>query len=217
MAIVNCSDKNSLEITLSIIDADANTRQRLMRLGKSAGYPVHAYASASEFLAHGSDDKPGVVLLDLCLPDLHGQEVQRLVSSCSLTQSIVFHTEIVDVPLIVQSIKMGVVDFLVKPCADNRLLEAIEQGKAISREKHKAKKQAAEMQQRFALLTPRENEVLEHVIVGRLNKQIAYDLGTCEQTIKVHRGNLMKKLQVKTFLELLHLAEKAGITPKVAT
>jgi FixJ family two-component response regulator len=145
MDIVKCSDESSVEVTLSIIDADADTRQRLMSLGKSAGYPVYTYATAREFLAHCSDDKPGVVLLDLCLPDLQGLEVQKFVSSRGFNHSIIFHTEIIDVPLIVQSIKRGALDFLIKPCAESRLLEAIEQGSAISQEKHKAKKQAAEL------------------------------------------------------------------------
>jgi FixJ family two-component response regulator len=217
MKNANCSDESSFEMTISIIDADADTRQRLEGLTRAAGYHVDAYATASEFLARCPDDKPGVVLLDLCLPDMHGLEVQQLVAGKGCQHSVIFHTSLIDVPMIVQSIKRGAEDFLVKPCNESQLLEAIKQGTDSSQEKHKEKKIAAALHQRFALLSPREREVLEHVIAGRLNKQIAYDLGTCEQTIKVHRGNLMKKLQVKTFLELLHLADQAGITPKVAT
>ena len=215
--LMNSPATNARGETVSVVDSDTDTRHRIITLSKSAGYHVHAYGTAGEFLECCQNEKTGVVLLDLCLPDMHGAEVHQNMLTREINQSIIFHTEIIDVPIVVQSIKLGAVDFLIKPCADHQLLNAIDQGTALSLERFKAKNNAAELQRRFDRLSPREYEVLGHVVAGRLNKQIAYDLGTCEQTIKVHRVNLMKKLQVKTFLELLRLADRAGIPPTSAT
>ena len=196
---------------VSIIDADAEMRKNLLGFCQSAGYAVHAYGTAMEFFDHYDNDAPGCLVLDTCLPDMHGLEVQQKLNLMGLNLAIVFVSRCSKISLAVQAIKLGAVDYLPKPVNKKELLAAIAKGIAINREMSNAQAIGLEFKQRFALLSPREHEVFGHVIAGRLNKQIAFDLGVCEQTIKVHRTHLMHKLQVKTLLQLSRVADKAGM------
>ncbi len=199
--------------TVFIVDDDVSVLKSLTRLIRSAGFRVAAFCSANEFLGRPKDDAPGCMVLDVQMPDLSGLGLQQMLSSSGQGVPIIFLTAHGDIPMSVQAIKAGAVDFLTKPCEDKRLLAAIEQAIAIDMEARRVQAGKADLQHRFSSLTQREREVCGHVVAGRLNKQIAYDLGTCEQTIKVHRMRIMEKLQASSLAELVKLAGEAGLTP----
>jgi FixJ family two-component response regulator len=194
-----------------IVDDDAAVRKSLDRLARSAGYRTHLFGSAGEFLGHARGDAPGCLLLDVQLPDLSGLSLQQTLAERATMLPIIFITGHGDIPMSVRAIKAGAVDFLTKPCEDTSLLAALAQAIALDTQARRQQEQTAELQRRVASLTRREREVCAHVAAGRLNKQIAGDLGTCEQTIKVHRMRIMEKLQLRSLADLVRVAEKTGI------
>jgi len=195
-----------------VIDDDASIRKALTRLIKSAGYDVTTFASAREFLdCQRPDEKPGCLLLDVRMPGLSGLDLQAELQNVNASLPIVFMTGYGDIPMSVKAMKAGAVDFLPKPIKDKELLRAIEQARARAAQEHTARSELQTLRRRLATLTPREREVMTLVVRGSLNKQIAFELGTVEKTIKVHRARVMEKMQVESLAELVRTAERLGI------
>src|SRR6266436_2665993 len=194
-----------------VVDDDASVREALRSLLRSAGFGVETFASAQAFLAHPPSDLPGCLVLDVRLPGLSGLDLQQRMAELNIEMPIVFITGHGDVPTSVRAMKAGAVEFLTKPFGERDLLDAIRQ--AIDRDQA-ARRQHAELsdlRRRHGSLTPREREVLERVVAGLLNKQIAAELGTSEITIKVHRGQVMQKMQADSLASLVRMSDKLGI------
>jgi len=197
--------------TVFIVDDEAPVRKALSRLLRAAGFVVAAFASPGEFLAQHDLHKPGCLVLDLMMPGIDGIELQRALARKGSVLPIIFITGHGDIPKSVQAMKSGALDFLTKPVNDENLLASIRA--AIKRDSIARREQAElfEIRARLASLTPREQEVLDHVVTGKLNKQIADDLGVVEKTIKVHRAHVMEKMKVQSVAELVRLVERSGI------
>jgi len=198
--------------TVFVVDDYAPVRSAVSRLLRAAGFAMAAFASPEEFLAQYDPHTPGCLVLDLDMPAVNGLELQRILARKGSVLPIIFLTGHGDIPKSVQAMKRGAIDFLTKPVNDENLLAAvraaIEKDRALRREQTKL----SEIRARLATLTPREREVLEHVVTGKLNKQIAGDLGTVEQTVKVHRARVMQKMRVQSVAELVRLTERCGIS-----
>jgi|SRR6185369_4077088 len=197
--------------TVFLVDDDPSVRKALTRLLKSAGYEVEAFASAHDFLDHPRGDGEACLVLDVRMPGLSGIDLQRQLNNTKSLLPVIFITGHGDIPTSVNAMKAGAADFLPKPFKDKDLLRAVEQALARSAGELAARNEVNEIQQRVASLTPREREVLEHVVSGQLNKQVAYDLGTVEKTIKVHRARVMQKMGVESLADLVRVAERVGI------
>ncbi|PYJ77013.1 MAG: DNA-binding response regulator [Verrucomicrobia bacterium] len=197
--------------TVFIVDDEAPVRKALSRLLRAAGFVVAAFASPGEFLAQHDLHKPGCLVLDLMMPGINGMELQRALARKGSVLPIIFLTGHGDIPKSVQAMKSGALDFLTKPVNDENLLASIRA--AIKRDSVARREQAElfEIRARLASLTPREQEVLDHVVTGKLNKQIADDLGVVEKTIKVHRARVMTKMKIQSVAELVRLVERSGI------
>ena len=198
--------------TVFVVDDDASVRTGLARLLKSAGYAVESFASAREFLhqvSHG--ESTGCVVLDVRLPGFSGLDLQRELKTFTPPIPIIFITGYGDIPMSVRAIKDGATDFLAKPIHDQDLLLAVQQAIARNAEDRVRYEVLRELQQRASALTPRELEVMALVVRGRLNKEVANELGTTEKTIKVHRARVMKKMKVTSLADLVVAAEKLGI------
>jgi FixJ family two-component response regulator len=198
--------------TVFIVDDDAGVLKALSRLLRAKGYDVRSYASPQEFLAHHDATVPGCAVLDVAMPGLDGLELQQALTSGGSDRPIIFITGKGDIPTSVRAMKAGAVDFLTKPVSDQDLLGAITRAEEQDTKAREVYAEFALIEAKMTTLTPREREVLTHVVAGRLNKQIACDLGTVEKTIKVHRSRMMKKLGVRTVADLVRMAEKAGIS-----
>jgi FixJ family two-component response regulator len=199
--------------TIFIVDDDPSVLKSLERLVKSTGFEVETFASPKEFLRRQDPTAPGCLVLDIAMPELNGLELQEALAEVGNSLPIVFITGHGDVPMSVRAMKAGAIDFLSKPFDDEELLAAIKQALEKDQLIRQQQVEAQKIQTRLAKLSPREHEVLTHVISGKLNKQIAADLGTVEKTIKVHRGREMKKMEVESVAELVRLAEYVGIRP----
>jgi FixJ family two-component response regulator len=197
-----------------VVDDDALVRRAVMRLLRSVGYEVAAFATAEDFLAQREGRVTGCVVLDVAMPGLNGLDVQHALAERGHDVPVIFLTGHADVPICISAMKHGAFDFITKPFDDNELLEAIERAleRAAALERQRA--QLATTNSRLATLTLREREVLGHVLAGRLNKQIAADLGTAEKTIKVHRARCMSKMQARSLAELVRMVERAR--PEIA-
>ena len=197
--------------TVFVIDDDAAVRKAVSRLLRSAGIAVAVFASPSEFLAQYDPDMPGCLVLDLAMPDINGLQLQTTLGKKGSTLQIIFLTGHGDVSKSVQAMKHGAFDFFSKPVKEKDLLPAVRA--AIERNAVARREQArfSEICARLDILTPREREVLEHVVAGKLNKQIAGDLGITEATVKVHRARAMTKMKVQGVADLVRLAEVCGI------
>lgn len=197
--------------TVFVVDDYAPGRRSISRLLQAAGFAVTAFASAKEFLAQYDAEAPGCLVLDLAMPAVSGLELQGILADRGSLLPIIFLTAYGDIPKSVQAMKLGASDFLTKPVNDEDLLAAVR----VAIEKHRAlrREQAelSEIRARLATLTPREREVLEYVVAGKLNKQIAGELGTVEQTVKIHRAHVMQKMRVQSVAELVRLTERCGI------
>ena len=194
-----------------VVDDDASWRKSVARLLGAAGYRVNQYESAEQFLEADDVEPPGCILLDLRMPGLNGLQLQQRLAEMRHVLPIVFLSGHGDIPSSVLAMKAGAQDFLTKPVATDVLLKAVEQ--AIARGREHCARQAQLDAQRFlvASLTPTERKVFDLVVRGKLNKQIAMDLGTAERTIKWHRHNLMLKLKLESLAELVSLAERLGM------
>jgi len=196
-----------------IVDDDASVRKSLARLMRSARLRVETFASANQFLERESCEEPCCLVLDVRMPGLNGLELQKVLAEKRRTVPIVFMTAHGDIPMSVRAMKAGAIDFLPKPFDDHDLLIAIR--RAIKKDALAKQEEAnrADLQRHVETLTPREHEVFRWVITGMLNKQIAFELGMSEKTLKVHRGRVMHKLQVGSVAELVRLAAKVDVTP----
>jgi FixJ family two-component response regulator len=200
--------------TVFVVDDDAAVRKSLVRLLKSAGYRAESFASADEFIqCWKRNPVPGCVLLDIQMPGIDGLQLQQELINSTHAIPIIFITGHGDIPSSVKAMKAGAVDFFSKPFNDEDLFQAIRE--AIQRD-HQVRTDRAErgsVAARFATLTPREHEVLELVVRGMLNKQIAAALGASEKTIKIHRGRVMEKMNVQSVADLVRAADMIGIRP----
>ena len=197
--------------TVFIVDDYAPLRRSISRLLNATGFVVEAFASAEEFLGQYDPQTPGCLVLDLGMPTLNGLELQRVLARAGSLLPIIFLTGTADIPKSVQAMKQGASDFLTKPVNDEDLLAAVRVAIEKNHALHREQAELYEIRARLATLTPREREVLEYVVVGKLNKQIASDLGTVEQTIKVHRAHLMQKMKAHSVAELVRLTQRCGI------
>jgi len=196
--------------TVHVVDDDPSFLTSVARLLRAGGYQVKTFASAAGFLQIPPADSPGCVIADLQMPGLGGLELQDALTAAGNPLPIVFLTGHGDIPTSVRAMRQGAEDFLTKPVKKQDLFDAVQ--RALSRAAKEREEQAhrRELRARFDTLTPREREVLGHVLSGQLNKQIAGDLGTSERTVKAHRANIMAKLQVQSVAELARLAQEAG-------
>ncbi|PYK23233.1 MAG: DNA-binding response regulator [Verrucomicrobia bacterium] len=197
--------------TAFIVDDDEAVRKAVSRLLRSAGIAVAIFASPREFLAQYDPATPGCLVLDIAMPDFNGLQLQTTLGEKGSILPIIFLTGQGDVSKSVQAMKRGAFDFLSKPVKDKDLLTAVRA--AIERDAVARREQAklSEIRTRLDTLTPREEEVLEHVVSGKLNKQIAADLGITEATVKMHRARVMAKMKVQSVAELARLTERCGI------
>jgi FixJ family two-component response regulator len=209
----NCLLITELKPTIFVIDDDASVRKGLSRLLRSLGFEVEIFASAEQFLERGSYKGIGCIVLDVRMPGLSGMDLQDELNRAGHSLPIVFITGHGEIPMSVQAMKRGAVDFLSKPFDDKELLRAVNEAVATARRTETQRADTGDALRRVELLTPREREILRYVISGLLNKQIAFKLNIAEKTVKVHRGHIMEKLRVGSVAELVRLAEKAGIKP----
>lgn len=196
------------ESTVFIVDDDPSICAALLRLFKSVGLPARGFTGAREFLDQAPGLGPGCLVLDMRLPDLSGLDLQGELARAGIRLPIIFLTAHGSVPLSVKAMKAGAVDFLEKPVEDQTLLDAVYQAQERDRQSRRAQAQRQSLQELFNTLTPRERQVFEMVAAGKLNKEIAFDLGTVEKTVKVHRANLMRKLKCRSLAELVRLAQE---------
>jgi FixJ family two-component response regulator len=197
--------------TVFIVDDDDSVINALSRLMRLKGYDARSYTSAQDFLDRHDATVPGCAVFDVAMPGLNGLELQQALTTGGSHRPIIFITGRGDIPMSVRAMKAGAVDFLTKPVNNEDLLAAIAQAEEQDTKSRQVHAELATIQGRIATLTPREREVLTHVVAGRLNKQIAYHLGTGEKTIKFHRSAMMKKLGVRTIADLVQMAAKVGI------
>ena len=194
--------------TIVVVDDDPGIRESLGSLLRSVGLQVKLLASVPEFLEAGRPEGPTCLVLDVRLPGRSGLDFQRELSAASIQVPIIFITGHGDIPMSVQAMKGGAIEFLTKPFRDQALLDAIQQGLARDRAWLNDEKTMAALRARFETLTPREREVMAHVVSGRLNKQIAADIGISEITVKVHSGQVMRKMRASSLPDLARMADR---------
>jgi FixJ family two-component response regulator len=199
--------------TTFVVDDDPAVLRSITRLLNAAGYKTRSYSSPQKFLSSHDPSIPGCAIIDLVMSEIDGLDLQQALIDAGSERPIIFLTGRADISSSVKAMKAGAVDFLTKPVKRDALFSALNNAAekdAISRQK---RKESSSISQLVATLTQREREVLEYVIAGRLNKQIAASLGTVEKTVKVHRGRMMAKLGVRCVADLVRLADKVGIAP----
>jgi FixJ family two-component response regulator len=203
--------------TVLVVDDDASVREALSDLFQSVGLSVEVFASAQESLQNWRPQGPGCFVLDVRLPGKSGLDFQQELNAASINLPIVFLTGHGDIPMSVRAMKAGAVEFLTKPFREQDLLDAVQSALERDRVNHEDEKLIACFRQRLASLTPREQTILAMVVAGRRNKQIAFEIGTSEVTVKVHRTNLMRKMKASSLADLIAMATKLGIPEKSAT
>jgi RNA polymerase sigma factor (sigma-70 family) len=199
-----------------VVDDDPSVRRAIKRLVGSIGLQVEVFGSAHEFLSSKRPEAPSCLVLDIRLPGISGLDFQRTLADADIRVPIIFITAHGDIPMTVRAMKAGAVEFLTKPFRDQDLLDAIHVALERDRTKRQEESEITILRKRLESLTPREREVLPLVVSGLLNKQIAGEIGTSENTVKVHRSQLMRKIGVGSLAELVRLAEKIGIPHKGA-
>jgi FixJ family two-component response regulator len=199
-----------------IIDDDPEFRDSVVRLLRSVGLHTQQFSSVSEFLKAESWEGPTCLLLDIRMPGRSGLELQRDLAAANRQVPIIFITAHGDIPMTVQAMKGGAIEFLTKPFRDQDLLDAVEAGLARDRDRRESDKALGSLRERFETLSARERDVMVQVTAGRLNKQIANDIGIAESTVKVHRTHLMRKMKARSLPELSRMADMLKLSPEKA-
>ena len=200
------------ETIVHVVDDDEAVRGALSRLLRSVGYGIRSHATASEFLKEALPDAPGCIVLDVRMPGVNGLELQEHLNKSDVSLPLVLMSGHGDIPMSVRAMKAGAVDFLTKPFRDQDLLDAV--GVALEKDRTRRANEIriADLRSRFTTLTARERQVLALVIAGRLNKQIAGELGVSEMTVKMHRRQVMRKMQAAGLAQLVRLADQLGLS-----
>jgi FixJ family two-component response regulator len=200
--------------TVFIIDDDRGMRQSIQDLVESVGLHAESFATGGEFLNRKRTNDPSCLVLDIRLPQMSGLDFQRQLAEAGMQIPIIFVTAHGDVPMSVRALKSGAVEFLTKPFRDQDLLDAIQQ--ALQRDRAAQEQQAEihDLQERYGALTARERQVMALVVSGMLNKQIASEIGASEATVKIHRGNVMRKMQAGSVVDLVRMADKLKLSPR---
>jgi len=194
-----------------VIDDDPEFRDSVAQLLEAVGLQTRQFSSVPDFLRADPPEGPTCLVLDVRMPGQSGLELQRVLAAANRQVPIIFLTAHADVPMSVQAMKGGAIEFLTKPFRDQDLLDAVEAGLARDRTRQESERAFAMLKARFDVLSPREREIMLHVVAGRLNKQIADDIGLAEGTVKVHRTHLMRKMKARTFPELCRMADILNI------
>jgi FixJ family two-component response regulator len=205
------NDGSQAQSVVFVVDDDKSTREALSSLIRSVGLRVELHASAAEFLAEKLPDAPCCLILDVRLPGLSGLDFQTKLANAKIQIPIIFITGHGDIPMSVRAMKAGAVEFLTKPIRDQDLLDAIQIAIERDRTRHESDKFVSMLRAKFETLTPREREVMACVTAGLMNKQIAAEIGITEVTVKVHRGNVTKKMDTKSLAELVRMADILGV------
>ena len=206
------SQKNERAI-VHVVDDDASMRGALENLFDSVGLGTQTYAAAGDFLATSLADRPGCIVIDIRLPDMNGLDFQAQLSRMGVRLPVVMMTGYGDIPMSVRAMKRGAVDFLPKPFHDQDMLDAVMGAIERDRQRRTVDGDVSQLQQRFATLSPREQQVMLLVTSGKMNKQVAGDLGISEITVKIHRGAAMRKMGARTLADLVRMAEVVGPKP----
>jgi FixJ family two-component response regulator len=204
-------DQTEQPPAIVVIDDDVSMRRGLENLLKSVGFDVELFASPQEFLQSERPDKPGCIILDVRFPGRSGLDMQRDLAQADAQLPIIFITGYGDIPMSVRAMKAGAVEFLTKPFRDQDLLDAVGAALEKDRERRVGEMRLAELRNRFDTLTARERQVMSLVVAGRLNKQIAGELGVSEMTVKMHRRQVMRKMQAAGVAQLVRLADQLGV------
>ena len=202
---------NEIKFTLFIIDDDASVRKSLQRLLQAHQYQVETFACAEDYLSRENYTGIGAIILDLSMPGLDGLDLQAHLRNSGSKLPIIFLTGNGDIHTSVVAMKQGAENFLTKPVDEKQLLAAVEEALAHHAERHQKQLNTETIRQNIASLTPRETEILRYIISGALNRQIAHQLNIAEKTVKVHRGRVLEKMQVKSVVSLLRMCDIAGI------
>jgi FixJ family two-component response regulator len=194
-----------------LVDDEPAIVKAMSRLLRTRGYDVRAFTSPQDFLANHDSAVPGCAIFDLSMPGLNGLELQEAMKARGFVRPVIFMTGKGDIPTSVRAMKAGAIDFLTKPVSEQEIFAAIARAEKQDTDARQVQAEKTSIQAKMATLTPREQQVMAHVVSGRLNKQIAGDLGTVEKTIKVHRSRVMGKMGVRTVADLVRLVGKARL------
>jgi FixJ family two-component response regulator len=204
-------ERSAPQPVVFVIDDDPSMRESLSNLFRSVGLEAQTFASGAEFLKSKPADAPSCLVLDVRLPGLSGLDFQSELAKSDIRTPIVFMTGHGDIPMTVRAMKAGAVEFLTKPFRDQDMLDAVQAALDRDRSRREAHKAAALLRSRLATLTAREQEIMKLVTAGLMNKQIAGEIGVSEITVKVHRGNVMRKMEAKSLADLVRMAEALGM------